>query len=165
MIEAVNSVIANASSLRPGAEVISTIRTAADVAPIAQVGETVVQLPQAPYISPYIVIDRNYNKAVLQIRDSDTGDVVQQFPTESRLAQISHAQQMHAQKQVAQGRDVKTYQVNVEPTPRPAERSVITVQEVTSAPPSNAPAQVIAAFSAGAQAGESAQASSVSVFA
>lgn len=44
--------------------------------------------PEAPYISPYISVDINYNKAVLQIRDSDTGDVLKQFPSESRLQQI-----------------------------------------------------------------------------
>ena len=44
-----------------------------------------VSVPRAPYISPYISLDLDTNKAVIQIRDSDTGDVVRQFPTERSL--------------------------------------------------------------------------------
>lgn len=46
----------------------------------------------APYISLYIKMDTNFDKAVLQIRDSDTGDVVRQIPTESELEAYRRAQ-------------------------------------------------------------------------
>ncbi len=78
MIEAVNSVIANASLAR--AAVVS-----ADASARPEVSRQDIQVPQAPYISPYISVDNNYNAAVIQIRDSETGDVLTQFPSESRL--------------------------------------------------------------------------------
>lgn len=173
MIEAVNSVVVNAPSLRAAAEAVSVSRTAADIAPVVQLGEnSVVEIPKAPFISPYIVIDRNYNKAVLQIRDSDTGDVVQQFPTESRLAQISrvqvkaqHAAEMSAVPDQRPSSVAKQVVAPEYQAPVPPRSDITTVQEVTSTPPSNAPSQAIAAFSAGAQTAQAAQVSSVSVLA
>jgi hypothetical protein len=172
MIEAVNSVVANASSVRASAEAVSVLRTVADAAPPVQVGDTkVIEIPKAPYVSPYIVIDRNHNKAVLQIRDSDTGDVVQQYPTESRLAQINRAQQISEQRQLARGESQPQPQTVQARPSAPEQRTpvrssdVISVQEVTSSPPANAPVQAIAAFSAGAQAGQATQSAGVSVFA
>jgi hypothetical protein len=168
MIEAVNSTVANASSLRANAEAVSVLRTAADAAPPVSVGDTkVAQLPKAPYISPYIVIDQNYNKAVLQIRDSDTGDVVQQFPTESRLAQISRVQ-AKAQRAVDASvapQQQQSQQAIVQTLAK--ESYITTVQEFTaSSPPANVPSpQAIAALSSGAQAGQSAQTAKIDVFA
>lgn len=80
MIEAVNSVLANSSLLRGNAEQGGQPR-----ANVAQVDNTKVEAPVAPYVSPYIQVDLQANKAVVQIRDSGTGDVVQQFPTEATL--------------------------------------------------------------------------------
>ena len=94
MIEAVNSVLANASLSRG-----STVQAsnAARVEP-----QTVAQAPQAPYISPYIALDYNTNQAVIQIRDSDTGDVLTQFPSESRVRELQ-AEQAQRQAQLQQG--------------------------------------------------------------
>lgn len=84
MIEAVNSVLSNAQALRAGTDSIDVARE-----PIAvQPSVTDINVPVAPFISPYIQVDVNYNSAVLQIRDSDTGDVLNQFPSEARLEQI-----------------------------------------------------------------------------
>src|SRR5690606_32781669 len=47
--------------------------------------DRIQKAPQAPYVSPYVFMDISFNKAVLQIRDSDTGDVMTQFPSRSRL--------------------------------------------------------------------------------
>src|SRR5688572_26945383 len=58
MIEAVNAVVANASVLRGSAEAVSTARS------FAANPERVQEVVQAPYISPYISMDVNYNKAV-----------------------------------------------------------------------------------------------------
>ncbi len=79
MIEAVNSVIANAQVLRSFAG-----QGGADSPQNAGEGEG-ISVPKAPYVSPYISVDLDYNKAVLQIRDSDTGDVLTQFPSEASL--------------------------------------------------------------------------------
>ncbi len=84
MIEAVHSVLSNAQAVRASADQSSSTRSfAADP-------ENSVSVPQAPYISPYIVVNAN-NKAVLQIRDSDTGDVLTQYPSETRLQAQSAA--------------------------------------------------------------------------
>lgn len=82
MIEAVNSVVSNAPFLRSAAEPVDVART-----PVANQGavESAAPKPQAPYISPYIYVDVYNNKAVIQIRDSETGDVLNQFPSEEAL--------------------------------------------------------------------------------
>lgn len=80
MIEAVNSVVSNAQFVRGSAEQQSSAGDAA-----AQIRESSASVPKAPYISPYIAIDTDSNSAVIQVRDSDTGDVVRQFPSESSL--------------------------------------------------------------------------------
>ena len=88
MIEAVNSVLANASAARPVVAQQSTSNSLS--ANPDRVQQSAVK---TPYVSPYISIDRQYNRAVLQIRDSDTGDVVRQFPTEGQLRAYQNAQQ------------------------------------------------------------------------
>jgi len=79
MFEAVNSTLSNAPLIRAQAEQASAARS------FAANPERVQEVAQAPYISPYIKMDVNYDKAVIQIRDSDTGDVVRQIPTEPAL--------------------------------------------------------------------------------
>lgn len=79
MIEAVNSVLSNAPLIRGSTEQQSTSRTQAANPDKVQV------VAQAPYISPYVHVDVNHDKAVLQLRDPDTGDVVRQIPSEPML--------------------------------------------------------------------------------
>lgn len=82
MIEAVNSAIANSVLVRGGAEQGASTR-----APVAAaaVSDSPRQVILAPYISPFVYVDNQFNKAVLQIRDSDTGEVQRQFPSERTL--------------------------------------------------------------------------------
>jgi hypothetical protein len=80
MFEAVNSVLSNAPLVRGAIEQSSVAK------PVSFDVGTGPTAPSAPYISPYISIDLNFDKAVLQIRDSDTGDVLTQFPSEETLA-------------------------------------------------------------------------------
>jgi len=87
MIEAVNSVLSNASSTRTAVEQQSTTRTTA-VNP-----DKIQETARTPFVSPYISLDRSSNRAILQIRDSDTGDVVRQYPTESQLRAYRNAQE------------------------------------------------------------------------
>ncbi|MEZ5919239.1 MAG: hypothetical protein R3D66_04845 [Alphaproteobacteria bacterium] len=74
-----NSVLANASLLRGHAEQGSSARS------FTANPDRVQEAPQAPFVSPYIIVDTNFDRAVLQIRDSNTGDVLRQFPSESAL--------------------------------------------------------------------------------
>ena len=95
MIEAVNSILANAAASRGTVEQQSTARS------LSANPEKVQEAARVPYVSPYISVDRNFNRAILQIRDSDTGDVVRQFPTEGQLRAYQNAQQF-SERQKAQ---------------------------------------------------------------
>ena len=97
MIEAVNSVLSNASASRQVAEQQSTVRsTAANPNRIQEAAAG-----RAPFVSPAISIDRESNRAIIQIRDSDTGDVVRQFPTEGQLKAYRTAQEFSARQEAA----------------------------------------------------------------
>ena len=91
MLEAVNSVLSNASYTRAVAEQQSVVNSyAANPARVQQAPQ------QAPYISLYIKVDNNFDRAILQIRDNQTGDVVRQIPTESQLEAYRRAQTSNA---------------------------------------------------------------------
>lgn len=165
MIEAVSSSLVSTQLLRGSVGGV-------DTSPPAAVREA----PKAPYISPHISIDVAHNKAVLQIRDSDTGDVQQQFPTESRLAQISQAQAKLEQRQIVREADIpdapQQQQKNTvsAPVPNVQAADIITVQDVTSSASANislpSPQVAAAALSAGAQSAQPSTASTgVSVLA
>ena len=123
--------------------------------------------PQAPYVSPYISVNYDYDKAVLQIRDADTGDVQEQFPTNSRLAQIRRAQAQLEQARLAEDAQLsapETGSSNASASAQAqqaqnnqASSDIIAVQEVTSAPPANStnfsPQIAVAALSAASQSG------------
>lgn len=148
MVEAVNAVISNSSVLRGTVENVSTTRSFA--ANPDRVQEA-ASAPQVPYISPYISVDTNYNKAVLQIRDSDTGDVIRQFPSESRLQQVRQ-QEQRAQAQQEVSEASQPSQQRVEPT----SVQVVSNSNAGAIPAGVAEAQIAtAALSAGAQAGVS----------
>ena len=80
MLEAVNSVLQTAPLTKGNNEQVSTVDSYA-----ANPERTQRVAPQAPYVSPYVYVDVNYNKAVLQLRNGDTGDVEDQFPSEAAL--------------------------------------------------------------------------------
>ena len=137
MIEAVNSVVSNAPLVRIAADQVNVARSfAANPDRVQEAAGS--DLPKAPYISPYISWSNDYGKAVLQIRDSESGEVVNQFPSETRLrAQLSRP-------------------VSDIPTPKTSESSDVPAQSATPAPQAQqqvAEAQVAAAALAkGAQA-------------
>ena len=95
MIEAVNSVLSNAPASKLAVEQQSTTRS------LSANPDKVQEVAKTPYVSPAISIDRTSNKAILQIRDSETGDVVRQFPTEGQLKAYRTAQQF-SERQKAQ---------------------------------------------------------------
>jgi len=86
MIEAVNSVLSNAPYTKAAVEQQSVSQA------YAANPDKVQQAPQAPFISPYVHMDVNFDKAVLLLRDAQTGDVVRQIPTESQLEAYKRAQ-------------------------------------------------------------------------
>lgn len=95
MLEAVNSVISNAPLLRLNADQTSSAASIdSDI--------SVATAPEAPYVSPYVYVDNNYNKAVIQIRDSDTGDVLNQFPSTETLASRARAAQAAERREEVQ---------------------------------------------------------------
>ncbi|PCJ97548.1 MAG: hypothetical protein COA45_09800 [Zetaproteobacteria bacterium] len=155
MIEAVSSTLVSAQILRGNVGGRS--------APVTT--SPAPEAPKAPYISPYISIDVVHNKAVIQIRDRDTGDVQDQFPTASRLAQLSQAQVRLEQSQSVKSANIPDTppRQNAEfvvppPAPFSAVQSsdIITVQDATSNASANvslpSPQVVSAALTAGAQA-------------
>ncbi|HRQ61954.1 MAG TPA: hypothetical protein PLO23_10685 [Alphaproteobacteria bacterium] len=84
MIEAVNSVIASTQLVRNGAEQAASVRPNVAQNIAAQPTES-APIILAPYISPFVYVDNQFNKAVLQIRDSETGEVQRQFPSEETM--------------------------------------------------------------------------------
>jgi len=98
MLEAVNSVLSNAPATRGVAEQQSSATRAPAVNPR---GNQEVVAGRAPFVSPAISIDRESSRAIIQIRDSDTGDVVRQFPTEGQLKAYRQAQEF-SERQKAQ---------------------------------------------------------------
>ncbi len=153
MIDAVNSTIAGVATSRDVAQVSS----GANVAP--PVPSEAPRAPQAPYVSPYISVDLNFDRAVLQIRDSETGDVEQQFPTQSRLAQLSRAQAEQESSDIRQTLSQQQSNINAESATSQQGLDVITIQDVTSNQASNtttfsSPQVAVAALSTGAQSGQ-----------
>ena len=126
MIEAVNSVLANASLSRGSAVQVSTSARINLEAPAA---------PKAPYTSPRIALDTNANRAVIQIRDSDTGDVLTQFPSESRIRAIQAQQALEAAQAARQ--DSLT-----------GSESTVSVPEAPAAPVQNFDASTLATLQA-----------------
>ncbi len=80
MIEAVNSVLQTAPFVRGNSDQTSNAESLA-----ANPDRVQRAAPRAPYISPYVFVDVNFDRAVLQLRNGETGDVVDQFPSEQQL--------------------------------------------------------------------------------
>lgn len=132
MIEAVNSVLSNAPYTKAVVEQQSVARSFA--ANPSRVQEASIQ---APYLSLYIKMDTNFDKAILQIRDNQNGDVLRQIPTESQLEAYRRAQTSNAVRPAqAEPEQVDAYEdaPDVEPTPQASYSSA------PSTPTPNAPA-------------------------
>lgn len=95
MVEAISTVLSNVPVNRVAVDTQATTRS------LTANPDKVQETARTPYVSPYISIDRQSNRAILQIRDSDTGDVVRQFPTEGQLKAYRSAQEF-SERQKAQ---------------------------------------------------------------
>jgi len=165
MIEAVNSAVANASLLRTNGEQsqqsrLSSIATSTDV-------EARVELQLAPFVSPFIEMDTNFNKAVLQIRDSSTGEVQRQFPSETTMRARAAQAEIETQsvRQAVQSSASETDSPRVE-LPEIKIQTSGRGDESSSTRNPNAQSQIAsAAFAAGALSGSVAQSGGVSVLA
>lgn len=91
MIEGINASIASSAVVRPLVDQAESLRS------YAANPERVQQVVRAPYVSPYVYVDTTFDKAVLQIRDSDSGDVIRQIPSENQLRAYQKAQVSDAQ--------------------------------------------------------------------
>ncbi len=145
MIEAVNSVISSTPVLRQSAEQVDAARS------FAANPERLQELPQAPYISPFVHVDLNFDTAVLQIRDSDTGDVVNQFPSESAL-KASQSAKLAQEAKLSQIAEEATEKLTIG-SGHQAETGQAVESSVKSSDSLSNPiaAQAVAAFEAGAQ--------------
>ena len=103
MIEAVNSVLSNVSANRGAIEQQTATRNlAANPDRIQEVATR-----KAPVAGTAISIDRSSNRAVLQVRDTDTGDVVRQFPTEGQLKAYRQAQEFSERQRAESDNQVR----------------------------------------------------------
>lgn len=141
MIEAVNSVLASSTAVRGVAEQVSTARS------FAANPDRVQEVAKAPYVSPYIRVDVNFDKAVLQVRDSDTGDVLRQYPSESQLQAYRRAQAAQSRAQALVEKENLQPQVQSSPAPDvpDVEVSAPQVADVTVAAPQTQSSQPKAA--------------------
>lgn len=130
MLEAVTSVLQSAPVARGNAEQISNARS------FAANPDKVQEAPQAPYISPFIYMDVNYDKAILQIRDSETGDVITQFPSESRLRAQSTGEKAESQDPTppvpAENHEPQQSALVQQQTPSPSAGSAVTAQQLAA---------------------------------
>ncbi len=156
MFEAVNSVISNAPMLRGNAEQMAVARS------FAANPDRVQEVPMAPYISPYIHVDVKYNEAVLQLRDSDTGAVESQIPSEERLVQIREAEERRQLNKLKQGVDIQPG-ADIIPQQVASETDSPKVETATGSAGVKVNARQIAAFEAGAQTAHTGESGTVSV--
>ena len=83
MLEAVNSVLSNATLIKAAVS--------------AQRSETkrtdLIKVTSANYVSRHVELDAASRRAILQIRDTSTGESLKQFPTEGQIRAYLNAQQ------------------------------------------------------------------------
>ncbi|AEP09103.1 hypothetical protein MICA_769 [Micavibrio aeruginosavorus ARL-13] len=109
---------------------------------------------QAPYISPYVHVDVNHDKAVLQLRDPDTGDVVRQIPSEPMLDAMRRQDATLEARRMAQAEE-SARETRVQQVSQPVQQ----VQVQQPAPQTQAPTPTQQQFAAFASAANFAAAS------
>lgn len=138
MLEAVNSVLSNAQYTRAVVEQQSVSNSYAANPERVQQAST-----QAPYLSLYIKVDTNFDKAILQIRDNESGDVLRQIPTESQLEAYRRAQTSNAvrPREYTEVREevVVESRADVPEAPAPQVQAVSTESAPKASTPSPAP--------------------------
>ena len=86
MIEAVKSTIAQASIAKAPVEAGSSLKSlSANPDKIQEVSSSNSSTEAAPYVSPTVRVDVATKVAVLEFRESDTGEVLIQIPSEQQI--------------------------------------------------------------------------------
>lgn len=153
MLEAVNTTLQASQVSRVAAEQVSTADSFA-----ANPQRTQRAAPQAPYVSPYISVDYNYDRAVLQLRDSATGDVEGQFPSQAQLEAQARSDARRSAENQQRLRQVASGET-------PSVSNNVQAQASAETAPRSAPTQQQQqAFAAAAQSGNS-NAGSLTLFA
>lgn len=156
MLEAVNSVLQTTPLARGNIEQASNARSFA-VNP-----EKIQEIPKAPFITNYIAVDNNFDTAVIQIRDNDTGEVLGQIPSDAKLQA-----QLQAQRDAQSFEEIRS-QISGDSTsnggatfqsPDLQGSGDLTAQNTT------VPTQQLDAFQSAAQAATAGNGANVSVFA
>jgi len=156
MVDAISSVVTNAPFVRSNVEQASSAR--APQAP--QETLEAPSVPVAPFVSPFIQVDTNFNEAVIQVRNADTGDVVRQFPSESTLRARQQAESLTS-SQAERQRSQEDVEVNTTPIESGDASQNVAAQAAEAAVPAPNPVNAQAAsnaLSAAAQTSEIAQA-------
>lgn len=110
MIEAVNSALAAGTAVKGAQESVSPARSYA--ANPGKVQEAAI----APYLSTKIRMDNDFDKAVLEFRSTETGDVLSQTPSKQQL-QAYRKSTTDATIDVADARGAQTAPADTAPTP------------------------------------------------
>lgn len=142
MLEAVNSVLQTAPLARANNEQVSTTDSFAGNPDRVQ---RAPQAPQAPFVSPHIFLDVNFDKAIIQLRNGETGDVIDQFPSEAALKQ--QARRAAAQQAAREAEATQQTADTVETAAPQQQAQAANTAAVTQ--------EQIAAFEAAAQSGNS----------
>ena len=169
MIESVNSVVQSTPITR--ADLQEFVRENS-----VQLQAEVREPARAPFISPVIAVNVEYDTAVLEIRNSSTGDVIEQIPSDPRLeAQLREQARLDTQREIAQeqftqpqssrSESAQTFVQDVRAAASAdVEISASTETQSSGSISTPAPAQQVAAFETAARSGNS-NAGSISLFA
>lgn len=79
MIEAVNSTLAQASIAK------APLESGSSLASFASDEKQIKEVAEAPYVSPTVKVDPNTKIAILEFRESSSGDVLLQVPSEQQI--------------------------------------------------------------------------------
>lgn len=96
MVEAVYSSVSTSTLIRSTAEQLSSAKS------FATNPEKIQEAPQAPYVSPYIHVDDATDRVVIQIRNPDTGKVIEQIPSDPGTVQGQNRAPQVSQPEVQQ---------------------------------------------------------------
>lgn len=118
MIEAVKSTLAQASIAKAPVEAGSSLKSfSANPEKVQEVSAE----REAPYVSPTVRVDVATKVAVLEFRESDTGDVLIQVPSEQQIRayQTRKARQdAELEAELAQGPEIRVPDAGNTPAPK-----------------------------------------------
>lgn len=130
MIEAVKSTVANSALHRGSMDQSSTLNS------FAANPDKIQQVSQAPYVSPTVRVDVNTKIAILEFRESITGEVLAQIPSEQAI----RTYKLREAKDEAQLLAKLTQKTGAQKGTTPQVHTAAPAQEITPAPQATTPA-------------------------